>query len=331
MATTMNTISRCPPVDLSIVVPCFNEEPCLEVLYSQLQSAVQLVNLRHELILVNDGSTDSTWAKIMLLCQHDRQVVGVNLSRNFGQEAAIAAGLDHCRGELILMLDADLQDPPELLADMLVHIREGADVVYGVRRSRAGETWGKRLTAFAFYWFLSRVANIAIPRNAGHFRLMRRCVLDSLLQLPEKPRYVRGAIAWVGYRQVPISFDRNNRLAGKSHWPWLKMIGLAADAVIAFSIWPLRLAFCFSATMGFVSVLTLVVWLIQPNRYELPGIIWLAIAAFSFMICLQMFALGVQGEYIGRCLEESRRRPRYIVQKLVNRNPCTGKLQTQPE
>ena len=201
---------------LSIVVPCFNEEQCLPALHERLSKAARAsFGNDYELVLVNDGSRDSSWQIMQELASNDPHVVGINLSRNHGHQLALTAGLDLASGEMILIIDADLQDPPELLSDMVATMRsEGADVVYGVRRSRAGETAFKRATAHGFYRLLARATDVDIPLDAGDFRLMSRRALDVLLAMPEQARFIRGMVAWIGFKQVPILYDRSERLAG---------------------------------------------------------------------------------------------------------------------
>jgi len=226
---------------LSIVVPCFNEEACLPTLHERLTAAARgAAGDDYEIVLVNDGSRDSTWPIMRRLADEDPHVVGVNLSRNHGHQLALTAGLDLCRGEVILIIDADLQDPPELLPQMLETMRrDGADVVYGVRRSRAGETPFKRATAHGFYRLLSRATEVDIPLDAGDFRLMSRRALDALLAMPEQARFIRGMVAWIGFKQAPFTYDRDRRFAGETKYPLRKMIRFAFDALTGFSSAPL--------------------------------------------------------------------------------------------
>ena len=229
---------------LSIVVPCFNEEACLPALHDRLSAAAKgVVGSDYEIVLVNDGSRDSSWAIMRRLAATDPRLVAINLSRNHGHQLALTAGLDLCRGDVILVIDADLQDPPELLGDMLATMeREDADVVYGVRKSRAGETAFKRATAHGFYRLLSRATEVDIPLDAGDFRLMSRRALDALLAMPEQARFIRGMVAWIGFNQVPFLYDRQERLAGETKYPLGKMIRFALDALTGFSSAPLKLA-----------------------------------------------------------------------------------------
>ena len=214
------------PLSLSIVVPCFNEEACLPELHARLSKAAAAVaGEDYEIVLVNDGSRDGSWAMMQALSESDPRLVAINLSRNHGHQLALTAGLDLCSGARILIIDADLQDPPELLPEMIAEMeRREADVVYAVRRARAGETAFKRGTAKLFYRLLSRLAEIEIPLDTGDFRLMSRRALDALLALPEQSRFIRGMVAWVGFRQVPIVYDRAERHAGETKYPLGRMI-----------------------------------------------------------------------------------------------------------
>jgi glycosyltransferase involved in cell wall biosynthesis len=224
-------------VALSIVVPCFNEEACLPQLHQRLGKAARAsVGEDYELVLVNDGSRDSSWSEMRAMAANDPHLVAVNLSRNHGHQLALTAGLDLCRGDTILIIDADLQDPPELLPEMMRAMQsEQADVVYGVRNSRAGETAFKRATAHGFYRLLSRATDVHIPVDAGDFRLMSRRALDALLAMPEQARFIRGMVAWIGFRQVPFRYDRQERFAGETKYPLRKMMRFALDALTGFS------------------------------------------------------------------------------------------------
>ena len=243
-------------LSLSIVVPCFNEEACLPALYERLSGAARkAVGDDYEIVFVNDGSRDGSWPVMRDLAAQDSHVVAVNLSRNHGHQLALTAGLDLCRGETVLIIDADLQDPPELLPDMMAALRDQeADVVYGVRRSRSGETAFKRATAHGFYRLLSRATDVDIPLDAGDFRLMSRRALDALLAMPEQARFIRGMVAWIGFRQVPFAYDRQERFAGETKYPLGKMIRFALDALTGFSSAPLKLASHFGLGLSIGSI-----------------------------------------------------------------------------
>ena len=229
---------------LSIVIPCYNEEACLEMLHGRVSAAAQAsVGDDYEIVLINDGSRDASWKVMQQLSAGDPHLIAINLSRNHGHQLALTAGLDLCAGEEILIIDADLQDPPELLTDMRAAMRsQGADVVYAVRRKREGESVFKKLTAAIFYRMLDRITDTPIPLDTGDFRLMTRRALDAFLSLPEQARFIRGMVAWIGFKQVPFVYDRHERHAGESKYPLGKMVRFALDAITGFSTAPLRFA-----------------------------------------------------------------------------------------
>ena len=308
-----------PVVPLSIVIPCYNEEACLAELHRRVTAAAKAaVGDGYEIVLVNDGSRDRTWEIMRDLAASDPRLVAVNLSRNHGHQLALTAGLDLCAGARILIIDADLQDPPELLGDMLARMdAEEADVVYAVRRARAGETAFKRGTAKAFYRLLSRLADIEIPLDTGDFRLMSRRALDALLSLPEQARFIRGMVAWVGFRQVPIVYDRAERLAGETNYPLRRMLRLATDAVTGFSTAPLR----FASHIGLWLVAASILLVLYIGFAFLTGRAIQGWTSLMFVVvvlgAVQMFVLGMIGEYLGRLYIEAKRRPLYIVSEIA--------------
>jgi dolichol-phosphate mannosyltransferase len=313
---------------LSIVVPCFNEEGCLGQLYERLTAAAKkAVGQDYEIVLVNDGSRDATWPMMRVMADADRHVVAVNLSRNHGHQLALTAGLDLCRGQSILIIDADLQDPPELLGTMLDKMSaEDADVVYGVRRSRQGETAFKRATAHGFYRLLSRATEVDIPLDAGDFRLMSRRALDALLAMPEQARFIRGMVAWIGFRQVPFLYDRHERFAGETKYPLKKMVRFALDALTGFSSAPLKLASHAGLWLAAGSVLLILyiayAWL---SGRSIQG--WTSLMLIVVVLgAVQMFVLALMGEYIGRLYNEAKRRPLYIVEEVAGGEPGDARL-----
>jgi dolichol-phosphate mannosyltransferase len=313
---------------LSIVVPCYNEEACLGELHARLGAAARRVaGEDYEIVLVNDGSRDGSWAMMKALAERHPRLVAINLSRNHGHQLALTAGLDLCRGERILIIDADLQDPPELLPDMMARMEsERADVVYAVRRARAGETAFKLATAKLFYRGLSKLAEIEIPRDTGDFRLMSRRALDALLSLPEQARFIRGMVAWVGFRQVPIVYDRAERHAGETKYPLSKMVRFALDAVTGFSTAPLRFASHFGLWLVLASVL-LVLYIAFGffTGRAIQG--WTSLMLVVVILgAVQMFVLGLIGEYLGRLFLEAKRRPLYIVSDIAGHTDGHGRL-----
>ena len=300
---------------LSVVIPCYNEAACLPLLYHRVAAAARsAVGEDFEILLINDGSRDDSWPIMQRLAAADPHLVAINLSRNHGHQLALTAGLDLSAGEQILIIDADLQDPPELLVEMRAAMAEtNADVVYAVRRKRAGETMFKKTTAAIFYRLLDRLTDTAIPLDTGDFRLMSRRALDALLSLPEQARFIRGMVAWIGFRQVPFAYDRAERHAGETHYPIGKMVRLAIDAVTGFSTAPLRFASHASVMLAGASLL-LLVYIGWGYFAGSPVQGWTSTMLVVVVLsAVQMFVLGMIGEYIGRLYVESKRRPLYLV------------------
>jgi polyisoprenyl-phosphate glycosyltransferase len=306
------------PPPLSVVVPCYNEEPVLPALSRRLRAACEATGLDYEIVLVNDGSADGTWAGISGLARTDPRVVAVNLARNHGHQLALTAGLSVCRGDRVLVIDADLQDPPEALGDMLALMDQtGADVVYGQRAKRAGETAFKRLTAHLFYRLLNRLTEVPIPADTGDFRLMTRRVVTQFLDMPERHRFVRGMVSWIGFVQVPYRYDRQPRAAGETHYTLRRMVRLAWDAVTAFSVRPLTLPLMAgTACVALAAALAVgsAGWWAAGNGVPTFGLL----AALVLLVGGgQFWALGVMGEYLGRMYGEVRRRPLFVIESVV--------------
>jgi glycosyltransferase involved in cell wall biosynthesis len=311
---------------LSIVVPCFNEQACLKTLHARLTAAAQQsVGDDYEMVLVNDGSRDGSWPIMRELAAEDPRVVAVNLSRNHGHQLALTAGLDLCSGNHVLIIDADLQDPPELLPAMLDTMRSSdADVVYGVRKSRRGDTAFKRATAHGFYRLLSRATEVEIPVDTGDFRLISRRALDALLAMPEQARFIRGMVAWIGFKQVPLPYDREERFAGETKYPLKKMMRFAFDALTGFSSAPLKLASHAGLALSIGSiVLILYIAYAWAAGQNIQG--WTSLMLVVVVLgAVQMFVLALMGEYIGRLYNEAKRRPLYIVQEVAGVQELPG-------
>jgi glycosyltransferase involved in cell wall biosynthesis len=311
---------------LSIVVPCFNEEACLSALHERLTAAAaKAVGENYEIVLVNDGSRDGSWPIMRQLAAGDPHVIGVNLSRNHGHQLALTAGLDLSGGDDVLIIDADLQDPPELLPAMLETMRSSqADVVYGVRKSRRGDTAFKRATAHGFYRLLSRATEVDIPLDAGDFRLMSRRALEALLAMPEQARFIRGMVAWIGFKQVPFAYDREERFAGATKYPLKKMTRFAFDALTGFSSAPLKLASHAGLWLSAGSILLILyiayAWAAGQNIQGWTSLMLVVVVLGA----IQMFVLALMGEYIGRLYNEAKRRPLYIVQELAGGQQLAG-------
>jgi dolichol-phosphate mannosyltransferase len=313
---------------LSIVVPCFNEEACLTMLHERLTATARgAAGADYELVLINDGSRDRSWEIMRRLAATDPHLVAVNLSRNHGHQLALTAGLDLCQGDRILIIDADLQDPPELLPAMLKIMRESeADVVYGVRKSRRGETAFKRATAHGFYRLLSRATEVDIPLDAGDFRLVSRRALDALLAMPEQARFIRGMVAWIGFKQVAFPYDREERYAGETKYPLRKMVRFALDALTGFSSAPLKLASHAGLILSLGSLLLIAyiayAWLAGESIQGWTSLMLVVVVLGA----MQMFVLALMGEYIGRLYNEAKRRPLYIVQEIAGGEARDGRL-----
>lgn len=303
---------------LSVVVPCYNEEEGLDELHTRLSKAcADVFKNSYELIYVNDGSKDATWQKICEKRKHSPHVKGISLSRNFGHSMALTAGLDKARGDYILIIDADLQDPPELLVEMYDKIKDGADVVYGQRKSRDGESYFKTATASFFYRLLNYLSDYKMPVDTGDFRLMKRKVLDGILSMPEYSRYTRGMVAWVGFNQQPVLYHRDKRFAGTTEYTLKKMVKLALDALTGFTNKPLRLSFYLAF---FSMIIFLFLMLYSMYSYFIGDTIvgWTSLAMIvTFSMGIQCFLIGLLGEYIGRIYDEAKGRPKYIVNEEV--------------
>ncbi len=303
---------------LSVVCPCYRDETNLPELHRRLSAVCASLNRDYELILIDDGSPDGTWDVIKTLATADEHVRGLRLSRNYGHQLAVTAGLIHARGRRILIIDSDLEDPPELLPEMMKIMDEGADNVYGVRLSRSGVPAWKRACYKIYYRLLSTLAGCHIPADSGDFRLISRRIADEINRMPEHDRFLRGMISWVGFKQVPFPYHRQARFSGESGYTLAKLIQIATDGVTSFSITPLRLATLLGAAFSFLSLAGaayIVIFVIAVGR-SVPG--WASLmVAVLFMGSLQLLVLGIIGEYLGRMFIESKRRPLFLVQEVA--------------
>ncbi len=312
-----------PPMTLSVVTPCYNEEEVFPELKSRLNSVLSKLEIPYEIIFVDDGSKDRTWELLLKAQAEDPHIKAVRLSRNFGHQLAITCGLDQAKGEVVLILDADLQDPPELLPEMLRKWQEGYDVIYGKRRTRQGESVLKRLFAFAFYRTFAKVTGFEMPRDTGDFRLMDRRALKALQALREKHRFVRGMVSWIGYHQCPIYYDRPERFAGITKYPFRKSFFLAIDAITAFSYAPLRMASYLGigvSCLAFVYIFVVIALKIMGISYRGYTSI---IASVLLLGGVQLTVLGMIGEYVGRIFEQGQNRPLYLVDE-IRGEPLSG-------
>jgi len=316
---------------LSIVIPIYNEEQVLPMLFAELEQARKEI-LRPlgpvEIVFVNDGSKDRSWEMIASQCKRMPDCVGVNLSRNFGHQLALAAGLETARGDAVLSMDADLQDPPDIIPQMVDAHRQGYDVVYGTRKERGREPLGKRITARLFYLLIEKLSGIAIPRNTGDFRLLSRRALTELSRMRETHRFLRGLVPWIGFPQTQIYYDRADRAAGRTHYPFRKMLVLAFDGIASMSTKPLRLAYLLSLVLFSVFVGYIVYVLFDHfvrGGVLVPG--WTSImSAITIFGTIQLLLFGVFGEYLGRIYEQSKNRPLFIIQDVVRSSSAPGRL-----
>ncbi|WP_245777333.1 glycosyltransferase family 2 protein [Marinobacter pelagius] len=299
---------------LSIVIPVHNESDVIPTLLSRLDRVTRQLDVPVELLFVDDGSHDNSVALLLRARQRQPDIRVVQLSRNFGKEAAVTAGLEHARGDALILMDADLQDPPELIPRMVAEWRRGADVVLMKRRSRAGESWLKRITASLFYRVINRISDASIPVDTGDFRLMSRRTVDALNRLPERNRYLKGMFAWVGMPTVTLEFDRDPRAAGKTKWNYLKLMHLAMEGITSFSTRPLRLALLLGllaagagGLFGTWEVLRALIFGISTPGYASM------IAIVTFLSGVQLLCVGLLGEYVGRIYMETKQRPVFIV------------------
>jgi glycosyltransferase involved in cell wall biosynthesis len=317
---------------LSIVVPCYNEAAVIEEFHRRVVAALAGIESDLEIIYTDDGSRDQTANILRELQQKDRRVRVVSLSRNFGHQLAVTAGLEHARGDAVVIIDADLQDPPEVIPEMIQRWRDGYQVVYGLRVRRAGETTFKRWSAKLFYRLLNRLSEIEIPPDVGDFRLLDRQVVDVLLAMPERDRFLRGMISWVGFRQVAVVYDREPRRAGESKYPLVKMLGFALDSVISFSFAPLRLAIW----VGFGAIAASFAGIIYALIIRLYTTEWVRgwasiFTAILFLGGIQLITLGIVGEYVGRIYAEVKMRPLYVVRERLGFESDRGSSPTVRE
>jgi glycosyltransferase involved in cell wall biosynthesis len=303
-------------IAISLVLPVYNEEPVIHELERRLGQLLGEMDPagKWEVIFVNDGSKDASRELLEAACAKEPRFKLLNLSRNFGHQIAITAGLDRAEGDAVVIMDADLQDPPEVIAEMVQRFCEGYDVVYAVRRRRHGESWFKRATAALFYRTLERVVGVKIPRDTGDFRLMSRRSVLALRGLREANRFVRGLVAWIGFRQTAVYYDRSARFAGDTHYPLHKMLRFASDGIISFSTLPLRLATLLGMFSGLIAA-GVAIWVLLAvisGAYVVPGWATLMLAV-SLASSAQLLMIGILGEYLGRVYDEVKRRPLYLV------------------
>ena len=298
----------------SIIAPLFNEACCVRELYTRLSEVMEQTHEPWELVLVNDGSTDETSEIVREMAEKDKRVRPVMFARNFGHQIAVTAGLDYSRGQAVVIIDADLQDPPEVILELIDKWREGYQVVYAVRGEREGESFFKKVTASLFYRIIYRITDVDIPLDTGDFRLMDRRVVDVMNQMREHHRFLRGMSAWVGFKQVGVKYKRAARFGGETKYPFRKMLKLALTAITGFSYFPLQLATYIGFISAAVSVIAIpVVIVMRAINHEAFFGQATTLIAVLFFGGVQLISLGILGEYIGRIYDEAKGRPLYII------------------
>lgn len=314
-----------PNFRLSLVVPIYNEETSLEALLARLVPVVKQITSDYEVVCVNDGSTDHTLALLLAARRDNPRIKIVNLSRNFGKEAALTAGLAYASGDAVVPLDADLQDPPELMPDLVAKWREGFDMVVAVRRDRRSEPIGRRGSANLFYRLIGRLSDVHIPANAGDFRLLDRRVVDALMHLQERTRFMKGMFAWLGFRQAIITYVRPPRVAGESKWRLWTLWNFALEGIFSFTTLPLRIWTYFGLFLGFAALLYMLYIVIRTLLYgiDVPGYASI-VALLLFFSGINMIGLGILGEYVGRVFVEVKRRPLYLVRDAIGFDHPSG-------
>lgn len=306
---------------ISVVVPMYNEEEVIMETYKRLKAVMDETGEKYELIFVNDGSRDKTRDLAAAICYKDKNVKLIDFARNFGHQVAISAGMDNSSGDAVVVIDADLQDPPEVIPQMIAKWREGFDVVYGKRLKREGDSFFKKFTAKIFYRTLNKLTDTEIPVDTGDFRLIDRKVCDALKNnISEKNRYVRGIISWLGFKSAPVEFVREKRFAGTTKYPLKKMLKFASDAIMSFSLKPLKLATYLGVGISIASFIYMLVLIILKLCGVLSTVLgWTSIVAISlFFNGLILMILGILGSYIGRIYEEVKGRPLYVIQDKIN-------------
>ena len=317
---------------LSVVIPCYNEEAVINETIKRLQAfCLGLENLNVELIFVDDGSQDATRQLIKNQADKDSRIKLIAFARNFGHQIAVTAGIDSTSGDAGVLIDADLQDPPEVIYEMIEKWRQGYDVIYGTRISRTGESIFKKVTAHLYYRLLNKLSDVPIPLNTGDFRLINRNVVDTLRSMPERDRFIRGMVSWVGFKQISLPYRRDERFAGKSKYPLSKMLGFATDGILSFSTKPLQM----SVGLGMLSAIVSLVGILYALGLRLYTNIWVEgwtalMIAVLFLGGVQLICLGILGEYIGKIYNEVKQRPLYVVQEYSGFNQAGPEMSRSP-
>ncbi|HNZ82683.1 MAG TPA: glycosyltransferase family 2 protein [Sedimentibacter sp.] len=311
---------------VSLLIPAYNEEETIPLLYDELNKVLETIpGYEFEILFVNDGSSDNTLNILRNMQQRDTRINYISFSRNFGKETAMAAGFDYVTGDAAVIMDADLQDPPELIGEMIKYWEEGYDDVYAKRRSREGETWLKKFTSAAFYKLLQKMTKIPIQEDTGDFRLLDRRAIESLKKLREKQRYTKGMFSWIGFNKKEILFDRKPRAAGKTKWNYLKLFNLALEGVTSFTTSPLRISTIIGILVSIFSMIYMVIVLIKSLIWKDPVQGYPSMmVTILFLGGVQLVSLGIIGEYVGRIFNETKYRPLYIIDEHNNEKIADG-------
>ena len=301
---------------LSVVVPLYNEELNIDYLFERLLSVLERLKMKYEIVCVNDGSRDNTLERLVDYHRRNQAIKVINLSRNFGKEVALSAGLDYASGDAVVPIDADLQDPPELIEELVAKWQEGYEVVYATRRSRKGESWAKRFSANAFYRVIQKISHVSIPRDTGDFRLLDRRVVEAIKRTPERTRFMKGLFAWVGFKQASVLFDRPQRYQGKTSWNYWRLWNFAIDGITSFSFVPLKVWSYLGILISMLSFIYATFLVIRTLilGIDVPGYASIMVAVL-FLGGVQLVSLGIIGEYLGRVYEEVKGRPLYLVRE----------------
>ncbi|MBU3803431.1 MAG: glycosyltransferase family 2 protein [Candidatus Cellulosilyticum pullistercoris] len=304
---------------LSVIIPVYYEEAVVQTCYKELKRVMLKNKWQYEFVFVNDGSKDKTLELLREISKADINVKVIDFSRNFGHQVAVTAGIFHCTGDVAVIIDADLQDPPHVIEEMVVKWKEGFDVVYAKRKKRKGETFFKLVTAKYFYRFLHYMAEIEIPMDTGDFRLMDRRVVEAFKQMPERNRFVRGMVSWVGFDQTYVEYERDERFAGETKYPFKKMVRFAMDGIISFSTKPLKMV----RSLGFITIIIAIGLLLYSliSKFIMHSVVsgWTSLmVAITFFSGVQLFSIGLLGEYIARIYDEGKGRPLYIIKEKIN-------------
>ncbi|WP_432402861.1 glycosyltransferase family 2 protein [Wukongibacter sp. M2B1] len=300
---------------ISILIPVFNEEETLQMLYHRLVKILKDIDYRFEIFFVNDGSQDNSLNLIKELRKKDLNISYLNLSRNYGKEIAMAAGFDFIEGDAVIIMDADLQDPPELIPEMIKYWEEGFDDVYAKRKSRQGESWLKKKTSYYFYRILKKLARVDIQEDTGDFRLLSRRAIEAIKKIREQHRYTKGFFSWIGFKKKEILFERETRAAGKSKWNYLKLLELAVEGITSFSSAPLRVSTIIGFITASMSFIYMVFVILKKIMFGDPVVGYASLVSLIlFLNGIQMISIGIIGEYLGRVFNESKNRPLYFVE-----------------